>query len=189
MLSALSSAPGARRADATSWAKQALQSELLYACATDRTASLMPGVETNEDLRLDIIVAEVKVGDGNAAVLGHGEGAESQLLAAYRFKVEVAFCISLSERPAPGAPPGDPADGRFMGDVHIPELVSGVLPDFEALTQRMRTSLRSPKPPKKHLAALRPLLERLERSLAYFSWRFEWSLLQRALQPAVANGS
>merc|ERR1712032_1437666 len=101
---------------------------------------------------------------GNAGVLTEGD----RMLCAYRFGADVTYSMNVMERPAPGS--DDPVENRFDGDVKIVELVSGL--SAEAATLRMRTSLREPKP-KKHVAVLRPVLNRLELSLAYFVRRFE----------------
>lgn len=181
ILSAMSGAPGARIVDATHWARTALRTELVKACATDRTEALMPGSEGGEHVRIDAIIGEVDVGEGNAAVVANE--AEGHFLCAYRFKVDLSYSINIAERASPDE---DPVEKRYLGDIGIPELVSGVLPDFQKTTAQMRTSLQVPKPPKKHMLALRPLLARLELSLAYFARRFEHQFLKRVALPSSA---
>jgi hypothetical protein len=169
LLSAMTSAPGAQVMDMTKWARGILREELVKACATDKSAGV-----ANADVRVDAIAYNVDVGDGNTAIVLDGQ----QFLCAYRFSVSVAYCVAISERPVDSevAP-----EAKYMGDITISELASGIAAPgtgyLEALTKRMKTSLRDPKPSKRHLSAMRPVLGRLELSLAYFVRRFERRLL------------
>lgn len=165
MLSCMMSAPGVEVVDVKKWACGALREELTKACATDRAAGCK-----DPSIRVDAIVSTADVGDGSAGI-----GVEAQqVLCAYRFAVKVSYCVAVSERPVEG---DSPSEAKYIGDVIISELASGIAaagPAYqEALTQRMKTSLREPKPPKRHLAAMRPVLGRLELSLAHFVRRFE----------------
>lgn len=139
------------------------------ACATDRIVGAK-----DANIRVDAIVYAVDVKDGNCGIIVDG----SQFLCAYRFAVNVSYCVATSERPKEGGPP---PEAKYMGDVAISELASGIASPGaaypEALTQRMKTSLREPKPPKQHLSAMRPVLGRLELSLSHFVRRFERRLL------------
>eukprot|EP00933_Yihiella_yeosuensis_P019941 TRINITY_DN16080_c0_g1_i1.p1 TRINITY_DN16080_c0_g1~~TRINITY_DN16080_c0_g1_i1.p1 ORF type:complete len:523 (-),score=97.89 TRINITY_DN16080_c0_g1_i1:121-1656(-) len=167
--SALRSAPESKTLDATAWAKQALRDELVKACATDRQLQLasLPKGESRrpEDFRTDVIVHTVDVNEGNACLVSH----EDHYLCAYRFKVNISYSVNLLERPLPGDETGGHL--QFQGDVSIPDLVSGGPPG--SVTEAMRTSLRAPKPGKLHMALIRPLLMRLELSIAHFVRRFE----------------
>lgn len=171
VLSALSSAPGSHVTDATAWARRTLQVELVKACATNR--GIGPDArEYNSDIRVDVIVLNVEVNGGNAAVLV--QETEGTFICAYRFGVEARYTVNISERPAHGE---EPLQQRFSGEIVVDELTSGLLPSMEAVTSHMKTSL--PKDvPKPFLKLLRPLLGRLELSFAYFVCRFERQLLQ-----------
>lgn len=174
ILSAMAQAPGAQTRDETRWAKDALQRELLKACASDRSSSSRPA-----DVRVDVIAHSVDVGDGNAAMVIEGGG----YLCAYRFTVKLAYCINVAERPPPGQQQG--TEHRIQGDIHIKELASGCQ-GIEELTALMRTSLQEPKLSKAMMARLRPLLGRLERSVAYFVRRFERRFLERPMALGMA---
>lgn len=182
LLSHLRGAPHAKSVDATAWARKELHGELVKACATDRGIPAEgPGAVLAKDFRTDAIVYQVQVGEGNAALVAEGE----HYLCGYRFKVDVSYSVNIAERPLPGQEEG--AQSRFMGDIAIPELVSGGAPG--SVVKGMRTSLRDPKPSKQQLILLRPVLLRLELSLAYFVRRFERSFLMHPVEAASWGAS
>jgi len=150
--------------DVTGWAKRFLQEELIYACATDKTD------QAGTTARVDVIASEVNVGDGNAGMAPFN----GNLICAYRFSVKVSFCVNVAERLDPSKAP---TETRFMGVVEMSEVTSGI--EIPALPGKMKTSLLGEKPQKQHLALIRPLLVRFEKSVAYFWRRFERRLLLR----------
>jgi len=151
---------GSKSIDATKWAQAALRTELVKACATDRHAVHSP----DSDLHVDAIVHGVEIGTGNAVVVTRPD---QSFMCAFSFKVDVTFCVNVAERPAPGE---QAPELRFTGYVAMAELTSGN--PSHLLPELMRTSLQSPKPSARHLSSMRPILLRLERSLAHFVERF-----------------
>eukprot|EP00927_Polykrikos_kofoidii_P052119 TRINITY_DN45899_c0_g1_i1.p1 TRINITY_DN45899_c0_g1~~TRINITY_DN45899_c0_g1_i1.p1 ORF type:complete len:505 (-),score=90.72 TRINITY_DN45899_c0_g1_i1:26-1540(-) len=165
MLTALAQAPGARKIDVTAWARNELRTELVKACATDRT------VGHDADVRIDAIVHVVKIISGDAAIIVEAD----QMLCGYRFNVDVSFSVNVLEKPPPGS--DTPIEFRQNGIVRMPELESGGVTGIE-LTKKMQTSLDGKsKPATSHIFRLRQVLRRLECSLAYFVRRFDRRLL------------
>jgi len=149
---------GSKSIDATKWARTALRTELVKACATDRHSVQSP------DLHIDAIVHGVEIGTGNAVVVARPD---QSFLCVFSFRVDISFCVKVAERPAPGE---QTPELRFTGNIAIAELTSGS--PSHLLPQLMRTSLQSPKPSAGHLSTMRPILLRLEISLAHFVERF-----------------
>merc|ERR1712061_290577 len=106
-------------------------------------------------------------------------------MCAYCFKVDVVYSANVAERPQPGQ---ESAEAQYIGDVTIAEFVSGGI-TLECLPKKMKTGLRDAKPPKRHLVALRPVLSRLESSLAYFARRFERRFITRVVGKEPAGDS
>merc|ERR1712217_275978 len=97
-------------------------------------------------------------------------------MCAYRFQLQISFRVNVMERPPAGEDKA--TEIHYSGSVQIPELVSGST--GSAVTNLMRTSLQTdPKPSKRHLAVIRPVLSRFELSLANFLRRFERRLLEQ----------